>query len=86
MNNIELKHDLVKLIMGLEDTHILELLKGIIIGSHNSDEEEDWANKLTVQQRQQIELGKLQIKNGEFTSHEDVEAEIDALLEQKRKK
>ena len=85
MSNIELKYDLVKLIMELEDTRLLQQLRGIITGGHKADANEDWAKKLTEYQRQQIELGKLQIKNGEVISDDDVEAQIDAMLEQKRK-
>jgi predicted transcriptional regulator len=85
MNNIELKYDLVRLIMELEDTRLLQQLRGLIAKERKTDLTEDWANELTEFQRQQIELGKLQIQNGNFTSHEEVEAEIDAMLEQKRK-
>lgn len=86
MSNIEFKHDLVKLIMALEDTLLLEQLKGIITGFPKTDKEKDWIHELSEFQRQQIKLGKHQIKNGDYFSNEDVEAEINAMLDQKRKK
>lgn len=85
MSNIELKYDLMRLIMELEDTKLLQQLKGLIKNRDASDEKEDWGKQLSDTQIQQIELGKLQIKNGEYTADEEVEAEIDAMLKQKRK-
>jgi hypothetical protein len=85
MSNIELKYDLMRLIMELEDVRLLHQIKGLINNRYTTNEKEDWAKQLTTDQIQQIELGKLQIQNGEYASDEEVEAEIDRMLEGKRK-
>ncbi len=78
MNNLELKHDLLRLILNLDDVKLLKQIKQMISGKTKG--EYDWADDLSEDQLKQIEVGKWQIKNGHFFSHDEVESEIDALL------
>jgi hypothetical protein len=78
MKELELKHDLLRLIMDLEDVKLLQQIKKMISGK--AKEEYDWADDLSEAQLKQIEIGKWQIQTGQTYSHEQVEAEIDALL------
>lgn len=45
----------------------------------------DWADELTEEQLQLIEIGKQQIRNGEYVSSEEVHAGAKALIERKMK-
>ena len=78
MKNVELKYDLMRLIMELEDISLLQQIKKMIAGK--AKEDYDWADDLTQEQIKQIEVGKWQIATGQTVTHEEVEAEIDALL------
>jgi hypothetical protein len=82
MSTKELKFDLVKRIMDLEDKNILKQIKNLLAPK---SEITDWADELSVEQIQNIEIGKRQMLAGELFSDLEVESDIDIFLDKKRK-
>lgn len=80
---IELKYNLMQLIMQMEDPSFLKEVKSFIIGQVDSDY--DWADELTEDQIQSILIGKEQIRNGEHVSSEEVHLGFKKMIEQKDK-
>jgi len=84
MTNTELKYDLIRLIIQLDDYGVLQSLKKMIVGK-TKESDYDWAEELSDEQLELIKLGEEQLKNGEFLSGEEVHLGAKELLERKRK-
>jgi hypothetical protein len=82
-NSAELKNDLIRLIIELDDVGFLQHLKKVVVGK--TKEEYDWADDLTESQLQQIKLGELQIQAGQYVTSQQMREETKAFFEQKRK-
>jgi hypothetical protein len=81
--NTELKNDIIRLILELDDLSFLQQLKKMVLVKSN--EYSDWANELNESQIEMIKLGEEQIRSGQFVRSEDLHQESKAFFEKKRK-
>jgi hypothetical protein len=81
--NAELKNDIIRLILELDDVNFLQKIKKIVIG--RSVDYSDWANELNESQIQLIKLGEKQLENGLYATSAEVHKESKAFLEKKRR-
>jgi hypothetical protein len=85
MTNVELKYDLMRLIMDLEDTQMLQNLKKMLAKPQREEKVSDVSHGLTDHQKQQLELGKLQLQTGQYATYDEVKNDVKALFERKLK-
>jgi hypothetical protein len=81
--NAELKNDIIRLILELDDVNFLQKIKKIVIG--RSVDYSDWANELNESQIQLIKLGEKQLENRLYATSAEVHKESKAFLEKKRR-
>jgi len=81
--NAELKNDIIRLILELDDLNLLQELKKMVQGKTNAYS--DWANELSESQIQMIKSGEENIKYGLYVSSEELHMETKAFLDKKRK-
>jgi predicted transcriptional regulator len=74
MSTAELKSNLHQLIDRVHDSKTLKIT--YLLLSKNINENEDWWDTLTEQEKATIEKGLKDIKNGNVFSHEEVMKEI----------
>ncbi len=81
--NTELKNDIIRLVLELDDVNFLKQIKKIVLGK--SQKNSDWANELNESQIEMIKLGEEQIECGQYVSSEELHEETKAFLDKKRK-
>ncbi len=79
MTTIELKKNIILRIAEIEDSEFLKAIK-TIIDSNQSDA----VFKVSEPMKKDIETGRKQIREGKYTSQEDLEKEIYAWLKEKK--
>ena len=79
MTTIELKKNIILRIAEIEDSEFLKAIK-TIIDSNQSDA----VFKVSDPMKKDIETGRKQIREGKYTSQEDLEKEIYAWLKEKK--
>lgn len=67
MNLEARKYQFIQELVKVEDESVLEKLELILKENQN-----DWYDKLSVSEQDEIQIGLDQAHRGEFTSHEDV--------------
>ena len=75
MSTAELKNQIIKSILDLEDITILNRLKELIIN------DQDWANSISDNEKVGIEMGIKDFKEGRVFSHQSVKKEIQNLFD-----
>jgi len=79
MTTFELKKSIILRIAGMEDPEFLKAIK-TIIDSNQSDA----VFKVTEPIKKDIETGRKQIREGKYTTQEDLEKEISAWLKERK--
>ncbi|MEI8006179.1 MAG: hypothetical protein WCI48_08225 [Bacteroidota bacterium] len=79
MTTIELKKSIILRIAEIEDSEFLKAIK-TIIDSNQSDA----VFKVSEPMKKDIETGRKQIREGKYTTHEDLEKEISAWLKERK--
>lgn len=74
MSTAELKNQIIKSILDVEDITLLQQLKAIINGNN------DWAEAISKEEKSGIEKGITDFRNGDTFSHESVRTEVNRLL------
>ena len=82
MSTVELKLSLHQLIDGVSDNSVLEAVY-TLLSKATANQEADWYNSLSDEDKASIELGIQQADRGEFISHKQVMLEVDKLLGRK---
>jgi len=75
MTTIELKKSIILRIAEIENSEFLKAIKTIIDSNHS-----DAAFKVSEPMKKDIETGRKQIREGKYTTQEDLEKEISAWL------
>ena len=79
MTTIELKKSIILRIAEIEDSEFLKAIK-TIIDSNQSDA----VFKVSEPMKKDIEKGRKQIREGKYTTQEDLEKEINAWLKERK--
>jgi len=79
MTTIELKKSIILRIAEIEDSEFLKAIKTII-----DSNQFDAVFKVSEPMKKDIETGRKQIREGKYTSREDLEKEIYAWLKEKK--
>ncbi|MEI7491128.1 MAG: hypothetical protein WCK92_07015 [Bacteroidota bacterium] len=79
MTTIELKKSIILRIAEIEDSEFLKAIK-TIIDSNQSDA----VFKVSEPMKKDIETGRKQIREGKYTTREDLEKEINAWLKERK--
>lgn len=77
MSTIELRNKLHSLIDSINDN---EKLKAVLTLLNNKESNDDWYNDLSSNQKQSIEKGLDDIKNGRLKSNVEAKAHIDNFI------
>ncbi|MCB0395408.1 MAG: hypothetical protein KDD36_02065 [Flavobacteriales bacterium] len=80
MNTAELKSLLHQLVVETNDNSVLEKVRSYFITLRQSGKDIDWWDELTDQEKDAIEKGQKQIKNGDHLSHEQVRKDVSKLF------
>lgn len=79
MTTIELKKSIILKIAEIEDSEFLKAIKTIIDSNQSGA-----VFKVTEPMKKDIEKGRKQIREGKYTTQEDLEKEISAWLKEKK--
>lgn len=77
MSVAELKNDLHRLVVNTEDETILDYIRGYFLELTN---EEDWWDRLSDNQKLQIQKSDQQAEAGKIVSHQSVRAKVEQLF------
>ncbi len=80
-NTDEIKNYLHKLIVETDDENILSKVQAYFTTLKSKNV--DWWDTISDQQKEDINTGLQQLKNGEGISHQDVKSKVDKLLGRK---
>lgn len=80
MSTAELKNDLHRLIVETDDINILQKIQAIFNSFIKGDENNDWWDTISDQEKSSIKKGIEQLENGERFTHKEVRNEINELL------
>jgi predicted transcriptional regulator len=79
MTTIELKKSIIQRIAEIEDSEFLKAIKTII-----DSNQAETVFKVTEPMKKDIETGQQQIREGNYTTHDELEKEIIAWLKEKK--
>jgi len=80
-NTAEMKNYLHKLIVETDDESILSKVQAYFLTLKNKNV--DWWDTISDQEKETIDMGLQQLKNGEGIPHDEVKRKVDKLLARK---
>jgi predicted transcriptional regulator len=80
MSAAELKNDLHRLIVETDDINILQKIRSIFNSFIKGEEEKDWWDIISDQEKASIKKGLEQLEKGERLPHNEIRKEINELL------
>ena len=85
MSTLELKNDVLRLIVETDDAKVLEQVKLFITNILHS-EKQDWWDTVSEEEKQSIKQGMADADAGKLIPHEEVRKVINAKIEQVKNK
>lgn len=80
MSTAELKNDLHRLIVETDDINILQKIQAIFNSFIKGEENNDWWDTISDQEKSSIKKGIEQLESGERFTHKEARKEINELL------
>ena len=80
MTTAELKNDLHRLVVETDNMDVLQKIKTIFNSLLKGNQNVDWWDFISEQEKSSIKRGLQQLENGERISHTEVRKEIDRML------
>ena len=81
MNTAELKNNLHELIVETNDVKVLEKIQEYF--KQLTFKNTDWMDELSLEAKEAISIGLMELKNGEGISNEEVDARISEIIARK---
>lgn len=81
MSALELKNDILQIISQTDDTNVLAMVKEALTSFTQKNEDSDWWDELSDEQKKAVEQGQQDIKAGRTFTNQEVKDSIRAKIE-----